>query len=92
PAVMAVRFRPAEGIRGSLKNRKRDERVLRVICAILILICMAGATTSVVRVWQAPGSQQESATEKMESGKSSPPSDEENKQEEEGGEKLGKLT
>ncbi|MFP3380770.1 hypothetical protein SB767_31080, partial [Bacillus sp. SIMBA_069] len=37
PAVMAVRFRPAEGIRGSLKNRKRDERVLRVICAILIL-------------------------------------------------------
>ncbi|MEJ8548722.1 FtsX-like permease family protein [Brevibacillus borstelensis] len=59
PAVMAVRFRPAEGLRGSQKNRRRTERVLRGMMAVLLIGCVAGATFSAVRLWQASATQQE---------------------------------
>jgi hypothetical protein len=61
PAVMAVRFRPAEGLRGSQKNRRRTERVLRVMMAVLLIGSVAGATVSAVRLWQASSTEQGAA-------------------------------
>ncbi|WP_103108344.1 FtsX-like permease family protein [Brevibacillus reuszeri] len=63
PAVMAVRFHPAEGMRGSQKNRRKAERMLRLMMAVLLMCCIVGATVSAILLWQTPASQQETVSE-----------------------------
>ncbi|USG66381.1 hypothetical protein NDK47_03490 [Brevibacillus ruminantium] len=63
PAMMAVRFRPAEGLRGSHKNSRRNERVLRVMLALLLLGFITGATSSAIRLWKASEVKQAASSE-----------------------------
>ncbi|TRY23579.1 FtsX-like permease family protein [Brevibacillus sp. LEMMJ03] len=52
PAVMAIRLRPAAGIRGSQRNRQRTERKLQLTIAVLLVSSLLGAAAGTTRLWQ----------------------------------------